>query len=65
MANDAQIVIRVPQATADRIKEYGETLSRTAGVPVSTAAATRRLLEIALESVGLAPDSPAKPSKKR
>jgi hypothetical protein len=54
MEHDAQIVIRVPQDMADQLKEYSAKLSRDFGVPVSLAAATRRLLAEGLERAGFA-----------
>jgi hypothetical protein len=54
MEHDAQIVIRVPQEMADQLKEYAAKLSRDFGVPVSLAAATRRLLSDGLERAGYA-----------
>ena len=52
MKNDAQIVVRLPQEMADRLKQYAERLEREFGVPVSLAVATRKLLESALEQAG-------------
>lgn len=60
MAYDIQIVIRVHQGMSDRIKEYTEQLSTTAGVPVSLAAATRKLLGDALDAAMAEP----KPKKR-
>lgn len=54
MEHDAQIVIRVPQGMADQLKEYAAKLSREFGVPVSIAAATRRLIVDGLERAGFA-----------
>jgi hypothetical protein len=51
MANDVQMVIRVPQTLAARVKEYAEQLSKEVGVPVSVAAATRKLLVDAIETL--------------
>lgn len=54
MEQDAQIVIRVPQEMADQLKEYATKLSKDFGVPVSQAAAVRRLLAEGLERAGFA-----------
>jgi hypothetical protein len=69
MEQDAQIVMRVPQVMADQLKEYATNLSRDFGVPVSLAAAVRRLLAEGLERAGMAsspteaPEEP--PTRKR
>jgi hypothetical protein len=63
MANDTQIVIRVPQAMAEGIKAYAEQLSAEVGVPVSVAAATRKLLSDALASVGHGDTESSKPKR--
>ena len=55
MANDAQIVIRVPEAVAARIREYASQLSKEVGVPVSVAAATRKLLGDAIDALDKPP----------
>jgi hypothetical protein len=49
MEHDAQIVVRVPQQTADRLKDYAAGLTVQFGIKVTVAAATRKLLEDALE----------------
>jgi hypothetical protein len=54
MEQDAQIVIRVPQEMADQLKEYAAKLSKDFGVPVSQAAAVRRLLAEGLDRAGFA-----------
>jgi hypothetical protein len=70
MAQDAQIVMRVPQEMADRLKECAATLSREYGIPVSVAAAARRFIAEGLERAGYpaagaapAPSSPKVASK--
>jgi hypothetical protein len=52
MEQDAQLVVRVPQQMADQLKEYATKLSREYGVPVSQAAAARRLLADGLGRAG-------------
>lgn len=52
MKNDAQIVIRVPQEMAERLKDYAAKLEAEYGIPVSVAVATRKLLDTALETAG-------------
>jgi len=58
MEQDAQIVMRVPQVMADQLKEYAARLSREFGVPVSLAAAARRLLADGLDRAGLRVSEP-------
>ena len=53
MEQDAQIVMRVPQVMADQLKEYAARLSREVGVPVSLAAAARKLLAEGLDRAGV------------
>lgn len=53
MAQEAQLVIRVPQEMSDRLKEYAVQLSKEFGVPVSQASASRRLLAEGLERAGI------------
>jgi len=52
MENDAQIVVRLPQEMADRLKAYADRLASEFGVPVSLGAATRRLIADGLEREG-------------
>jgi hypothetical protein len=52
MENDAQIVVRLPQEMADRLKAFSDRLAREYGVPVSLGAATRRLIADGLEREG-------------
>lgn len=51
MKNDVQIVVRMPAEMADAVKAYAEDLAASAGVPVSTATAVRKLLESGLAAV--------------
>lgn len=64
MKNDAQIVVRLPQEMADRLKAYAERLEQEFGVPVSLAVATRKLLESALDAAGHGPADTAKAKPK-
>lgn len=50
MENDAQIVVRLPLATADRLKSYAARLTREFGVRVSMAEATRKLIAEGLDA---------------
>lgn len=50
MEHDTQIVVRMPVATASRVKEYASKLSKELGVRVSVAEATRKLLSSALDA---------------
>ena len=54
MANsmEAQLVIRVPQELVEQLAKYTEHLSDEHGLPVSQAAALRRLLAEGLNRAG-------------
>ena len=54
MANpmEAQLVIRVPQALIEQLAKYAEHLSDEHGLPVSQAAALRRLIAEGLNRAG-------------
>lgn len=54
MANpmEAQLVIRVPQALVEQLAKYAEHLSDEHGLPVSQAAALRRLIAEGLNRAG-------------
>lgn len=53
MANDYQLVIRIPVELQERLSDYVERLSREFGLPISMAAGARRLLAEGLERAGL------------
>lgn len=53
MAQDVQFAARIPQDMADRLKAYAEKLEADFGVPVSVAAAARRLLTEGLDRAGI------------
>lgn len=53
MEQDTQLVTRVPKDLADRLKTYADHLSADFGVPVSVAAAVRRLLVKGLDDAGI------------
>jgi len=73
MEKDAQLVLRLPAEMHDRLRAYAAQQADKAGVPVSVAAAARKLLSEGLGRAGLdradrmsAGSSPApKAAKKR
>jgi CO dehydrogenase/acetyl-CoA synthase epsilon subunit len=73
MEKDAQLVMRISTAMAERLKEYATKLATEFNVPVTTAAAARRLLAEGLEQAGFkveqaqleSPDAPAKSKRGR
>ena len=65
MANamDDQIVIRIPKTLTAQLRKYAEILEAEQGLPVSQAAALRRLIIEGLQQAGL--DIPPPPKRKR
>lgn len=53
MEQDTQLVTRVPTVMAERLKAYADKLESDFGVPVSVAAAVRRLLNDGLDRAGI------------
>lgn len=65
MANamDDQIVIRIPKTLTAQLRKYAEQLEAEEGLPVSQAAALRRLIISGLQQAGL--EIPPPPKRKR